>query len=312
MNTAEREKEKVEFRYYEIPQKLPLIALLGERWETRYGGDPMHFHNYMEIGYCHYGNGTMYFGNKEEEYGDGTVTIIPRNFPHHTKGRKGGIEKWEYLFIDTERFIRETYRDKPFLAGSMLQRVHSQIIIMSKEEHPEIYKSVRSLLEEMRDKKEFYQEVVQGELLVLLLNIVRLNADVQITDVEYTSDGKLNGILQSLNYIENNYQNEIRVEHLAAVSRMSETHFRRKFSEYMNTSPAEYVNLVRIEKACEFLVKTEYRMEDISRMTGYSTSGVFIRNFKKIVGMLPREWRKAAREKGDVTTHYNISVLRGW
>ena len=27
-----KEKEKVELRYYEIPQELPLIALLGERW----------------------------------------------------------------------------------------------------------------------------------------------------------------------------------------------------------------------------------------------------------------------------------------
>ena len=27
-----REKEYVEFRYYEIPQRVPLIALMGERW----------------------------------------------------------------------------------------------------------------------------------------------------------------------------------------------------------------------------------------------------------------------------------------
>ena len=39
-----REKEYVEFRYYEIPQRVPLIALMGERWVTRYGSDPMHFH----------------------------------------------------------------------------------------------------------------------------------------------------------------------------------------------------------------------------------------------------------------------------
>lgn len=36
-----REKEYVEFRYYEIPQRVPLIALMGERWVTRYGSDPI-------------------------------------------------------------------------------------------------------------------------------------------------------------------------------------------------------------------------------------------------------------------------------
>lgn len=312
MNTAEREKEKVEFRYYEIPRKLPLIALLGERWETRYGKDPMHFHNYMEIGFCHHGEGIMYLGNEGVRYRDGIVTIIPRNFPHHTKSKKNEVEKWEYLFIDTERFIKEVYRNQPVMAERMLQRLHSRMFLTSKEDDPVIERSVRYLLEEMRSKNEFYREAVQGGLLVLLLHIIRLNTDIQSAEVEYTKDGKLNGILQSLNYIENNYQNEIRVEHLASVSRMSETHFRRKFSEYMNTSPAEYVNLVRIEKACELLANTEDRLEDISRMTGFSTSGVFIRNFKKIVGMLPRDWRRAAREKGDEPVHYNISVLKGW
>ena len=46
------EKENVEFRYYEIPQGMPVLPLLGEKWITRYGADPMHFHNYLELGYC--------------------------------------------------------------------------------------------------------------------------------------------------------------------------------------------------------------------------------------------------------------------
>ena len=49
------EKENVEFRYYEIPQGMPVLPLLGEKWITRYGADPMHFHNYLELGYCYSG-----------------------------------------------------------------------------------------------------------------------------------------------------------------------------------------------------------------------------------------------------------------
>ena len=47
------EKENVELRYYEMPQGMPVLALLGEKWITEYGADPIHFHNYLEIGYCH-------------------------------------------------------------------------------------------------------------------------------------------------------------------------------------------------------------------------------------------------------------------
>lgn len=56
---------KAEYRYYELPQDLPLLVLTVEKWETIYGMDNMHFHNYLEIGYCHYGNGSIQFAEKE-------------------------------------------------------------------------------------------------------------------------------------------------------------------------------------------------------------------------------------------------------
>ena len=43
--------QKAEYRYYEISQDMPVLVLTGEKWETVYGMDNMHFHNYLEIGY---------------------------------------------------------------------------------------------------------------------------------------------------------------------------------------------------------------------------------------------------------------------
>ena len=54
-----KKKEELEFRFYEIPQNQPVLALLGEKWVQHYGSgvDRLHFHNYMEIGYCYGGEG---------------------------------------------------------------------------------------------------------------------------------------------------------------------------------------------------------------------------------------------------------------
>ena len=81
-----KEKEYVEFRYYEIPQRVPLIALMGERWVTRYGSDPMHFHNYMEIGYCCYTpgkRGRQVWGG--HDHGD------PQEFPASHNGKRRSL-----------------------------------------------------------------------------------------------------------------------------------------------------------------------------------------------------------------------------
>ena len=53
-----KQREKVEFRYYEIGEDEPVLALLGEEWIREYGKEIkcLHFHNLMEIGYCQLGH----------------------------------------------------------------------------------------------------------------------------------------------------------------------------------------------------------------------------------------------------------------
>ena len=94
--------QKAEYRYYEISQDLPVMALSGKKWEIIYGTDNMHFHNCLEIGYCHYGNGTICVAEKELPYHAGTITFIPKT--HHIghvlhrrsveKNKNGNIYLW--------------------------------------------------------------------------------------------------------------------------------------------------------------------------------------------------------------------------
>ena len=53
----QKEKDENEYRFYEVPEKCPVLALLGEKWVQNYGYqiDYLHFHNMMEIGVCYYG-----------------------------------------------------------------------------------------------------------------------------------------------------------------------------------------------------------------------------------------------------------------
>ena len=53
-------------------------------------------------------------------------------------------------------------------------------------------------------------------------------------------------------------------------------------------------------------------LEDIAVKVGFQASATFIRNFKKIVGTAPHQWRSAARGKEDNPSNYNVSVLKGW
>lgn len=307
-----KEREKVEFRYYEIPQGKTLIALQGKRWEIIYGTDPMHFHNYLEIGYCYYGKGKMNLAGEEVSYADGTVTVVPKKFPHHTVAKDEKLQKWGYLFIDSESLLKKMFPERSRAADEAIRRLDSSMLVIPEKENPEIGFLVKMILEEMRIKRELYQETVDAELTALLLKIIRMNPVHEVTDVRMENSRNFGDILNALEFIEQHYQEEIHISQIVNVSHMSETHFRRKFNEYMHISPSEYVNLVRIKKACEILEKSEDNIADIAIRVGFQTTGAFVRNFKKLVGEVPREWRKSAREGINNPVNYNISVLKGW
>lgn len=88
-----QEERYVEFRYYEMPIGRYELALLGDEWVCEYGRDPLHFHNYLEIGYCYYGDGYICYGDEKKTYGKGTISIIPSNFPHRTQGAERNCSK---------------------------------------------------------------------------------------------------------------------------------------------------------------------------------------------------------------------------
>ena len=58
---AKKRKMKMEFRYYQMQDGIPILALLGEKWVQNYGRDVdyLHFHNYLEIGFCYSGEGEL-------------------------------------------------------------------------------------------------------------------------------------------------------------------------------------------------------------------------------------------------------------
>lgn len=58
-----------------------------------------------------------------------------------------------------------------------------------------------------------------------------------------------------------------------------ETHFRRLFSSCMSMGPLEYINLVRVQNACELLRKTDTLVSEIAFRCGFSTLSTFNRNY---------------------------------
>lgn len=109
-----------------------------------------------------------------------------------------------------------------------------------------------------------------------------------------TVEGKLRDfyVREAINFIENNYFNEISVEDIARFCNLNRSYFGKLFREVAGTTPQEFLIRYRMTKACEFLETSSYSVGEISQMVGYPSQLHFSRAFKKAIGVAPREWRK--------------------
>ena len=64
-------------------------------------------------------------------------------------------------------------------------------------------------------------------------------------------------------------------------------------------SPLQYVNLIRVNKACTLLGKKGFNIGEVARKVGFENTSTFIMNFKKVMGETPKQWVKEAVKPGN-------------
>ena len=64
----------------------------------------------------------------------------------------------------------------------------------------------------------------------------------------------------------------------------------------------DYLNDVRIEKACELLASSDRKIYQIARAVGYDNPKYFFRLFHKKTGVTPEEYRLLHRREEEQTT----------
>lgn len=104
-------------------------------------------------------------------------------------------------------------------------------------------------------------------------------------------------IKEALSFIEQNFQNEISVEDIAASCGLNRSYFGKIFHESMGKSPQEFLISYRMTKAAELLKLTELSIADIGNAVGYPNQLHFSRAFKNVYGISPRQWRNENRQR---------------
>lgn len=311
---ARKKNEAMELRFYEIPQGEPVLALLGEAWNRIYGHEEirLHFHNLLEIGICRRGSGRLVLDDKEQRYESGMFSVIPENVPHTTISDGMEANFWEYLFIDVRAAVAELYPDNPVYQNEIVDNINKRPMLMQSSQASTLGWLIDAIMSEMRERKQYYGQMVRFYLKALIIEIMRQHTKLPNYAQKKSKDSNMSRIASVLEYINDHYSAPLKVKELAETSRMSETHFRRVFFDYVNMTPMDYVNLVRVQKACELMKKNDDSMDRIAEKCGFTTTSTFNRNFKKFLNTSPYQWKISPENYEHRLLNYRISALKGW
>jgi transcriptional regulator GlxA family with amidase domain len=140
---------------------------------------------------------------------------------------------------------------------------------------------------EVANKEAGYELYLKNKLEEMIIFLSRKYSQISIPKAK-----SLVRIGKAIDYIERNFQNNIYIHELAALSFMSVRNFQRIFKEASGLSPNDYLLELRIQHASKLLTENNSAIYEISAMVGISDWFYFSKAFKKKFGVSPLNYRK--------------------
>ena len=95
-------------------------------------------------------------------------------------------------------------------------------------------------------------------------------------------------IQQVQNHIQNHLSEALSIAQLANIACLSETQFKKLFSEQTGQTPMRYITDLRMSRARSLLINTDYPVQIVAEKVGYQDLSAFSRRFRTTYGLTPR------------------------
>jgi AraC-like DNA-binding protein len=253
-----------------------------------------HYHNHYEISFITEGTGKRIVGDSMEEFHPGDLVFIGRNLPHVWIA-----DREPHVF--SNRTLEMVYLQFPsgilfpqFLALPELTQVKKAL------EQSE--RGIQVTGQTLNEVSEIMLQLPYLKSFDRMLNFFRLmdiigksTSNLPLASEDYirkrfTPANRRIGILHE--YLMGHYQEEVDLKKMADLVSMAEGSLCRFFKQSTGMTLFDYLNRIKVEFACRLLMDAELTVMEVCLDSGFNNLSHFNKQFRKITGMPPSEYRK--------------------
>lgn len=262
---------------------LPLYENRDGVFECHHSPDlvfPPHLHADIELVFVEDGQIFLQEGGKDFllHVGDGAVVFPGRIHSFETVGKSRIL-----LALCPMKMTGDFHR-------TLLRCTPISPVVCAKQLHPDVEYAMRAM-EEISSKG---GSLFAAKAFVQLV-LARMIPCLQLSEVTDVPPADLTA--RVIGWISENYMGPVSLDILAEALAVSKYRVSRVFGEKLCTSLSEYVNRLRIDHAQAMLRGTEQDVLSICLACGYENPRTFNREFKRICGCTPREYRQVKQQE---------------
>lgn len=256
-----------------------------------------HYHEEYELHLITATSGKVFVGDYIGNFAPNSLILVGPNLPHNWISQ---IEKGERVEL-RDRVINfshdlisacESVFPETRALGPFWQRAQYGIEFLNVDALPEAV----VLFEEVATSTGFRRLTRFWALIERLAAMDDYRVLSSSTYLPITDEKMLNRLNQAVNHIFEHYLTSISLEEVAAHVNMSPTYFSKFFKKATGHRFIEFVNTLRINKACERLAHSDEPITEICFLVGFNNIANFNRRFFDLKKMTPSEYRKTSMD----------------